>query len=90
MELNALVRVLNKDNRMLKRIISNLKRALRESKRTYRVNRKWSKELKNTIIQLRDIQEKDFSEITAILNLNQKEVRNLYSSAKSQRDKVKQ
>jgi len=90
MELNALVRVLNQDNRMLKRIISNLKRALRESKRTYRVNRKWSKELKNTIIQLRDIQEKDFSEITAILNLNQKEVRNLYSSAKSQRDKVKQ
>ena len=80
------IKELKQEIRMLRRINANLKRELRENKRGYRINRKWSKGLKNTIIQLRDVQKKDFSDIALILSLSNRESRNLYNSAKSQRN----
>ncbi len=76
-----LIKELKQENKMLRRIIVNLKRELKESRKTHKHHTKWSQELKNTIIQLRDIEKKDFAEITSILNLNQKEARILYKCA---------
>ena len=69
--------------RMLKRIIVNLKRALRESKRTHKHKyyARWSADMKEDIIRLRDNEKKDFSEISEILNLSNRQCRNLYAAS---------
>ena len=50
----------------------------------YRIKntRKWDKELKERVLELRDIKGKPISEICSIMNLSQRQVYSLYGSAK--------
>ena len=82
MELIRRNKDLEQENRMLKRIITNLKRQLKLSKITNRHNKRWSKEEKLKIIWLRDKLQKSFPEIANILKLSNRDCRRLYGSAK--------
>lgn len=74
------------ENRMLKRIICNLKRKIREKIQTgrRRRNSRWSKEQKNLVKILREEEGKDFSDIGKIMGLSSKGSRRVYAAAKEQ------
>ena len=83
-DLMGSIRICNQENLMLKRIIINLKRKLRIIKvmNRHKFYGRWPKKMRYKIIKLRDIDKKDFSDISKILNLSNRQCRSLYSVAK--------
>lgn len=85
MEFTKLIRQnkdLKQENKMLKRIILNLKRKLRQSRVTHRHYQRWTEEQKKKVLQLRDKEKKNFSSISRILDLTNRQCRNLYGTSK--------
>lgn len=75
-------RYLKQEVRMFERIVANQKKEIRELKLTHRRNARWNPKLKHRIKQLRDVKNKDFSEISKILMMNNKDCRRLYSASR--------